>query len=1370
MAFTPPSPDDVMEGGFKPPSPDDIVKEPIISPRAIQARSLSPDNAFNPIDLASDVGAAADYVGNIPAVKSLTGLPRALFNFPAQITHAYSPLQEGESVLSKLPKPVEDTLLFNPQMELGKKIPGTVGNIFKGISEGSQNIEKGLTTPDNLALMAAIPEGAAGKIISAVFAGQSAYSGVKQFPEFVAAVKSGDAQSAAKIGTEILGDAAITKLAGEHALSKEIPEIGEPKPKEVKNAIETQPQSESVPVQSKGTDKDGTPTETSVGNRVPSETPIQIAPEVPPKVANEAQPAAPPAETSPPQEGQPTAAVAVNSDAAQTETAPLVDQTAKYKIGKSPQTHSVVEVLPQTELEKEIGEQPVRVKNEKTGDEQVVMQSDLTPVKDRTGEAKTPKRDLDAELKAAKLDPSSFPNDASKRDALKRAAALADPTFKQKAETLAGKLENLKVKPSGKIQRNVGKRSGAINFGIAEDIWNKGVEVAQSIIRGGGSVADAIDAFVSHVKSKIGSQFDESGARRHLSNELGGSENTGIAARVSDERQQLGAINQAPESGESIGPKNYVERGRELITRGVDPEYVLQKFKETGKLDADDIAVVRAHEETLARAANDAESSFGTNSEEYKSAKKADNDWLDNVKKMQTEFARIGHAMQGETEIDTGTFHGLQREFHEQTGKDFTPKQEKEAKKQSGKVAKQQESTDRSKQELKDHLDNQSGGTDAEKRAALAVARVHRENAIKLAKAEKKAAEAKGASEKKAAEKERAAANKALQESVKRSRDAIAKLNKAREEAASKKASTAARDAEARASQDALDAVNKVHRDASTRLAAAEEKARNAKAKAEKEAAEAERKTAQKAVNDANKRRRDAAVKAAELERKHAADPSIKVWQKVREYLDKGVDSFDDIRNKIATDLGMPVKQVTDLLTRDKRAKFLANEVWKKKAELRRFKAQAKLWLLNQSIPGIIKIPRAVIQEAFNLKVLGHLSVGLGTHAPALFFQPQHWGRFFTNYGRMWQLGVSPALHEAAMQDLVRRENWTTARRAGLENDPRQHEEYDLKGFVERAFPRLSRGGNRAYDVLHILRQDLFDEQWNKLPQTMKTKAMAEGLSDDINHTTGIVQKSPFGKAGGALFAPRLLASRFAFAYGDPARAVSTGARLLTDIVKGERTVTPEEKAFAIQQVRSKATIVATMGAMLVANQALLSISGSKQKVNFDDPTKSDWLKFKAAGLDISFGNAMLTTLRLPVREAAILLNNTTFATGKKRFEGADRGTYEAVGEYFRNQLNPALGDVADVAFQSDAQGRPLPWSKQKVPKYLQAQGVTKPYTWGEWARDAALPIALEESVKQVFNDYGMPKDQVYKWAKIIGTAIYMGGTGGRISEDVKAK
>lgn len=97
-----------------------------------------------------------------------------------------------------------------------------------------------------------------------------------------------------------------------------------------------------------------------------------------------------------------------------------LDQPQKYRIGKSPQTFTLVERLPQSAPEKVADEHPVRVKNDKTGEVQTVLEADLTPVKDRSGEVKAPKRGLDKELRAAKMEPSSFQNDAQKREALKR--------------------------------------------------------------------------------------------------------------------------------------------------------------------------------------------------------------------------------------------------------------------------------------------------------------------------------------------------------------------------------------------------------------------------------------------------------------------------------------------------------------------------------------------------------------------------------------------------------------------------------------------------------------------------------------------------------------------------------------------------------------------------------------------------------------------------------------------------------------------------------------------------------------------------------------------------------------------------------------
>jgi len=85
----------------------------------------------------------------------------------------------------------------------------------------------------------------------------------------------------------------------------------------------------------------------------------------------------------------------------------------------------VLEHLPATEVEISNGEQAVRVKNDQTGKESVVMESQLQDVRERTAEEKDAskgmsKKELDDELHRVGLDPKSFTTNKEKRAALKR--------------------------------------------------------------------------------------------------------------------------------------------------------------------------------------------------------------------------------------------------------------------------------------------------------------------------------------------------------------------------------------------------------------------------------------------------------------------------------------------------------------------------------------------------------------------------------------------------------------------------------------------------------------------------------------------------------------------------------------------------------------------------------------------------------------------------------------------------------------------------------------------------------------------------------------------------------------------------------------
>ncbi|HTQ49255.1 MAG TPA: hypothetical protein VMJ12_00995, partial [Candidatus Acidoferrales bacterium] len=775
--------------------------------------------------------------------------------------------------------------------------------------------------------------------------------------------------------------------------------------------------------------------------------------------------------------------------------------------------------------------------------------------------------------------------------------------------------------------------------------------------------------------------------------EPGNPDTYGVAERVRKEREAAGQT--APtQPGQGISAPDSVEHGRQLLDSGVDPEKVMSDFEKTKRLSADDMAVVRAHGEALAKAARNIEEKFGTNSPEYKVAWDALSAWDKRSKTMQTEWHKTGQAQQGETDIDTGSFTGLQRAHKELTGDDFTPKQAVQAKRVVKKVKAAKDTESAAKKQLFDHLNKENPPrnpkqVDAEKRALAAASKTVRDAAVRLADAETK----------------RQVADKVRQMAAEKLADA------------QKNAGLKARD--------------KTVRDAAVRAAKAEEKAAIKAADLAKRAAETARKAEADAKAAVEKFHRDAAARAAKAEREAMADPQRTVWNKVRDYIEQGVDDFDDIRNKVATDLGMKAEQVTRLITQAKQSKRLADDVWQKQLMARRVQEQARRWLTAQSVPGYQRALSAIPRILFGLKVGFHGTVALGTHAPMVAFQPRFWSNYVRDFGKMYRMVGSRAYYERQVQDLVRRPNYITARRAGLVNDPFTYEDYNSPDTAAY-FGGLSGMGNRGYAILKVLRQDMFDQMWNQLPRTAQIPEVAQAVADGLNHATGVVKGMAPKGSNLALFAPRLMASRAMWLAGDPVKAADTFLRW--------NTATEGEKTFALNQVKEKAWVLGTAYALLNLNQGILSATGSKQKINFTDPMKSDFMKFKVAGMNLAYGNAMLTMARLPFR----LFQIRASSGGKTRnLIYPDEDVYSVLGEYARSQMSPFASLVADLWFRSDWMRRQLPGSNRPMPARLRKQGI-KPYTWPEFLSEQFLPIPAEEAVREVWqHGLGMSPQQI---------------------------
>jgi len=692
----------------------------------------------------------------------------------------------------------------------------------------------------------------------------------------------------------------------------------------------------------------------------------------------------------------------------------------------------------------------------------------------------------------------------------------------------------------------------------------------------------------------------------------------GVAARVLEQRRQRGVI--APvEPGEGISPEAQIQRGRDLLNAGADPEAIMSGIEHNkARFNDDDASILRAHGEILERKLYAAVDKHGVYSDQAEKAWEANSDWSKRFKALPTMWHRIGQALQGETEIDTGTFIGLRKAYFDLTGKDFTPEQ-------AGKAQKIAESVQAS------------------------------DKAVESAK------------------------QKVATESAKIPGDAIP--------------------------TDDLAIARK---------------------------------------------------QLGEYEPGKVMTPQqVKVlwnWAK-RRYLDKAMTDFEDVKEGIATDFGIPKSDVARALAQPKAIRTITDDMYRKMSEQRRLKESAKNWLTDQSRPGWLKFTRSVPRVFFAAKVFGMAQVGMITHAGLNVFNPSAWSTYWPNFLRQYKLmGLHDqgAYHERMMQELVRDPLYTKARRAGLANDPAKFSDDYQNNEMVKWFRKVGLAGNRGFDALKLFRQARFNQLWNALPESLQTPESSRMLADSVNHATGVVNM-PFREwSNWTFFAPKLEASRWAWMVKDPLVAAKTFVDW--------KDASYEQRHFALAEFKQKATIAATYAGLLALNQGILSASGSDQELNLTNPRKGDFMAFKAGGHNIGIVGPMLGMVRL-------FANMLHAATGKRGKLEQTQTRFAEMGstlaEYGRGKLSPFAAFGADVVSQADLFGRPLPFSDDKVPKRYKQEG---PYTYGEYAGQTFSPIPVSEALREVWKDQGLSDSQIQVYLNALLTAVVAGGTGARIS------
>jgi hypothetical protein len=446
-------------------------------------------------------------------------------------------------------------------------------------------------------------------------------------------------------------------------------------------------------------------------------------------------------------------------------------------------------------------------------------------------------------------------------------------------------------------------------------------------------------------------------------------------------------------------------------------------------------------------------------------------------------------------------------------------------------------------------------------------------------------------------------------------------------------------------------------------------------------------------------------------------DERIVIWKWAKANgIDRGlpIDKVGDAINQHFFAGQARPEWITDILSGRKTPfRDVANDAWRKQYNRRAIVQQASELSKMASMGPVGKTLRTLWTLPRSVAVAGHGFIFPITHGGDLAFRPGSWGTFIKGVLNTYRGAFSKA-HTGRVLDYMQRQPlFDTALRSGLDVGPKSHP----SGLINRYFQGPSA---RAWDMLTVMRYELWQGQMNKFLKPDMTREevldVGKNLANWANHATGSA-KGPIAELGGALFGPKLTQSKLSRLTVDPAKTIKTFANW--------GNATAGEKAAAWTRLSGATQYLATGLGFLAVNQGLLSALGVHKKedqVNFNDPTKSDFLAFKMGGIE-----GYVPGLHTEIRTLSKILATAYMSRKELRGESRQTKAAEIVGQYGMAKVTPAIQRGQEILFGQDYRGRPVPWSSD--------QGTAKEprMSWGEYAGSIG-PIPLEGPIGYVYD------------------------------------
>ena len=849
-------------------------------------------------------------------------------------------------------------------------------------------------------------------------------------------------------------------------------------------------------------------------------------------------------------------------------------------------------------------------------------------------------------------------------------------------------------------------------------------DVYDASIEAGKTVKQAIEDAVKHFKGtdfykglKEENKKDAEDFIRGQVEDKGGKE-AGVSAKAREQRA-IDTATDVEDAGEGWTGADALDRGNKLIKEGTSP-YNLTENKDLELHDK--VAVAQAHSAELARATNLQGDLHGTDSQQYKDALQKELEYAKETKPLSTKAHLAFAAHQGAVDIDTGTWTGLERAFREEHGKEPTAAQKKEAEKLAGDV---KDLTLKNAELEKRLYDALNKATEGDKKTYTQKSKEIADQFRKLKSKPITFKDAKG-------------------NEIKITQLSVVDWNGLVELGAKAIEKTGQIADGVKAIIDEL----KYH-DWYAKLSAEDRDAVNSQIEG----------LFKVGKDDIAERFVDRTPNDYSFDAKDIKD----IWKYAKEnYIDKGVVDFGEMTQSVGDDLGLTQKQVIEALSKPKGTKQITDDMYRTQSRRRDAVNNAKVWVKSANEPAVTKVLKMLPSFWFRKAVFGHGTVGMVTHAGMNVFRPSDWKTYFPNFIRQFQF-MSRVQHEKFMQGMEKEADFAFWKRNGLALDShKNYNEYQATKSgvssipVVKQFKQIwdasNQMGNRGFDALKSYRYDQAKTIWNNLDPATKTPETAKSISQMVNAATGTVDTQFPSIVNSAFFAPRLEASRWKRLVKTPLKTAET--------ISNWKNANVEDKVAAKLAMKRTGETLATMSAMLAVNSALLSLTGSKHKINYTDPTESDFLKFKVGDKKLDVSGGMLSTTSL----IGSLVETSISEIEKKRGAAPQRAElmYKRLGQKARGMLSPFFATAADFATQRDFMGNVMPFSSDKPDKRHEKM------TWGDYILKSQLPIpitAAYRDIQDAMKKEGVDAATAKNILSGIITGIVMGGTGAHIGD-----